>query len=85
MIVSDRKYTLDEIKIGMWVGMNQLSRIADRYILLEDTRMEEDKLGFPYLYGRVAKISREPIRLTEEHTIVAYTNGLELEEYFEYE
>ena len=80
MSLEERKYTLDEIKLGMKVKASQLSEIYDTYIILTDVHLVKNKLGIGTFEGIIDYISPEWTRLTKSNSTIIYNVLFEIED-----
>lgn len=75
----------EDVKIGMRVKSRQLENVLDTYILLTDVKLLKNRIGMTTLDGIVSAISKEPIRITQENSVLIYHDSYEREENCEYE
>ena len=85
MLLQDKKYTLDELQIGMTVKANQLSDILDTYIILTNVRLVKNEIGIGDFEGVVDVISDHYVPLTKPNSTIVYNDSYAREDYCEYE
>lgn len=85
MIASEKKLTLNDIKLGMNVKASQLSDILDTYIILTNVHLVKDALGIGTFEGTIDSISKKMIRLTKPNSTLIYNDSYEREDCCEYE
>ena len=79
MVATEKKYTLDELKLGTKVYKKQLSEIYDTYIILTDVKNTENGL-----YGIIgfigSKVTNEVKKLRDKGTPMTsvYNNSDEM-------
>lgn len=76
---------IHDIKVGMRVNSHQLTDILDTYIILTDVKLVKNKIGVGTFQGTIASISKTPIRVTKDKSVLIFNNSLEREDYCEYE
>lgn len=78
-----KKYTLDEIKVGMRVNARQLDEICDIYIILHDVKLVKDDFGECEYEGIIDSITKECIPITKENSCIVYNDSMNVDCYTE--
>lgn len=84
-IQKNYKLSICDIRPGMRVYASQLVDILDTYIMLKDVKLVKNRIGVGTFEGTIASISKTPLRITEEKSVLVYNDSYEREEYCEYE
>lgn len=81
-----KKYTLEELKVGMRVTTEQLSNIYDIYINLYDIELVRDDIGVCKFEGIVESITKNkvPFKHDCENSVLVYNNPMEQYGYYDY-
>ena len=79
------KLNINDIKPGMRVRSSQLADILDTYIVLTDVKLVKNKIGVGTFEGTISSISKTPLRVTKDKSVLVYHDSYEGEEYCEYE
>ena len=79
------KLNIGDIKPGMRVRSSQLADILDTYIVLTDVKLVKNKIGVGTFEGTISSISKTPLRVTKDKSVLVYHDSYEREEYCEYE
>ena len=85
MLIPDKKYTLNELHIGMRVKADQLSNILDTYIVLTDAHLVKNNIGIGTFEGTIDAISKDEIQLEKPNSTIIYNDSYERDEYCDYE
>ena len=84
-MVAEKKYTLDEIQVGMRVKASELSEILDTHIILTDVKLIKNPIGVGTFEGIIDSISKEWKPITKHNSTLIFNDSYEREEYCEYE
>ena len=80
----ETKLKLGDIKVGMRVKSEQLSEILDTYIILSNVKLVKNRIGIGDWEGTISAVSKEPISITQENSVLIYHDYLDGEIEIEY-
>lgn len=79
-----KKYTIDELKVGMRVTTSQLSEIYGHYIILSDVKLVQDDMGVCKFEGIVDSITDVQIPFKNENSTLVYHDPMDKDCCYEY-